>query len=98
MKRKTMMLMLRNCIVVLEEQSAERLPVELGRKSARVCAFSQSAAFAYEHTKTHALLVPVYITAVEITEEFRSQQHVESIEVHLCNRPTILKINPWQIQ
>lgn len=49
-------------------------------------------------TQIHTLLVPVYITAVEITEEFRSQQHVESIEVHLCNHPTILKINPWQIR
>jgi len=44
------------------------------------------------------VLLLACITAVEITEGFRSQKHVESIEVHLYNHPIILKINPWQIR
>lgn len=76
----------------------ETLPVELGNKPARVCAVSLSHVFAYTRTNRHVLLVLAYITAVEITKEFTSQQHVESIEVPSCNCPTILKINPWQIR
>lgn len=97
MKRITMMLMLRNHTVVLQEQSVGSLPVELGNKPARVCAISWSHVFAYVHTNTCVLLVLAYITAVKISKVFRSQQHVESIEVHSCNYPAILKINPWQM-
>lgn len=66
-KRNTMMLMLRNRIVILQEQSVESLPVELGNKPARVCAISLSYMFAYVCTNTHVLLVLACLTVMEIT-------------------------------
>ncbi|KAJ7414234.1 Transcription factor COE1 [Pitangus sulphuratus] len=69
-----------------KEQSVESLPVELGNNPARVCAPFPSHVFAYVHTNEHKLLILVYKTAVEITEEFRSQQHVESIKEIILKR------------